>query len=79
MICSFVVMRGTPLLQLNRRHHCIDRVVNASLRDDSSKAAMDLLDEMSEAGLAMDAFTYAHAIEACCNGGNRVRAHETLT
>lgn len=34
--------------------------------------AIDLLEEMSEAGLAMDAFTYAHAIEACCNGGNRV-------
>lgn len=34
---------------------------------------MDLLEEMSEVGLAMDAFTYAHAIEACCNGGNRVR------
>lgn len=33
---------------------------------------MDLLEEMSEAGLAMDAFTYAHAIDACCNGGNRV-------
>lgn len=36
------------------------------------QAAIDLLEEMSEAGLAMDAFTYAHAIEACCNGGNRV-------
>lgn len=37
------------------------------------QAAMDLLDEMTEAGLKMDAFTYAHAIEACCNARNRVR------
>lgn len=34
---------------------------------------MDVLDEMSEASLRVDAFTYAHAIEACCNGKNRVR------
>lgn len=33
---------------------------------------MDVLDEMTEAGLKMDAFTYAHAIEACCNAKNRV-------
>lgn len=33
---------------------------------------MDVLEEMAEAGVAMDAFTYAHAIEACCNAGNRV-------
>lgn len=37
--------------------------------------AIDLLEDMSEAGLVMDPFTYAHAIEACCNGGNRVREH----
>lgn len=36
------------------------------------QAAMDVLEEMREAGLAMDAFTYAHAIEACCTSGNRV-------
>lgn len=45
---------------------CVD--VNSA----ASQAAIDLLEEMSEAGLAMDAFTYAHAIEACCKGGNRV-------
>lgn len=39
-----------------------------------SQAAMDILEEMSEAGLEMDAFTYAHAIQACCNAGNRVCA-----
>lgn len=42
------------------------------------KAAIDVLEEMSEAGLAMDAFTYAHAIEACCNAGNRVSGDSPL-
>lgn len=42
------------------------------------QAAMDVLEDMSEAGLSMDAFTYAHAIEACCNAGNRVRKIKRL-